>query len=315
MLRSSELVEQRCGPIEEVGGDSVDQVLLAAGFGLVTAAILALSTVSFTLQYAVSNIPNLAHGELLTFGAYAAYVVQRFTHNLLVAALAAALTGGAVAWAMNAGMIEPFVRARARLIVIFIATLGVSLVLQNIILLFFGGANVAYILPESAPHRVGPFLWTSRGEQIMISALVIMAALYFLLQHTTFGKALRAVADNRELARVTGIDAHRVVQLTWFLAGLIAGFAGFVLAGSVGSFAPGFGFTFLLVTVTAAVAGGLGKPYGAMAGALILGLVMEISAFYIESAYKLGIAFGMLVIVLLFRPDGLFASRAGGAFE
>ena len=293
----------------------MDQILLAAGFGLVTGAILALSTVAFTLQYAVSNIPNLAHGELLTFGAYAAYVVQRFTHNLVAAAVAAALTGGVVAWAMNAGMVEPFVRARAKNIVIFIATLGVSLILQNFILLIFGGANVAYALPESEPHYVGPFLWTGRGEEIMASALVIMVALYLLLQYTKFGKALRAVADNRELARVAGIDAHRVVQFTWFLAGLIAGFAGFIFAGSVGSFAPSFGFSFLLVTVTAAVAGGLGKPYGAIAGALVLGLVMEISAFYIESAYKLAIAFGILVVVLIFRPDGLFAGKLGGTFE
>ncbi len=293
----------------------MDQILLAAGFGLVTGAILALSTVSFTMQYAVSNIPNLAHGELLTFGAYAAYVVQRFTPNLFIAAAAAALVGGMVAWAINAGMVEPFVRARAKNIVIFIATLGVSLILQNFILLIFGGANVAYTLPESSPHYVGPFLWTGREEVIIASALVIMVALYLLLQHTKFGKALRAVADNRELARVTGIDAHRVVQLTWFLAGLIAGFAGFILAGSVGSFAPGFGFTFLLVTVTAAVAGGLGKPYGAIAGAVVLGLVMEISAFYIESAYKLAIAFAILVLVLIFRPDGLFAGKLGGAFE
>jgi neutral amino acid transport system permease protein len=293
----------------------MEKVFFGVGFGLVTGAILALSAVAFTLQYAVSNVPNLAHGELLTYGAYAAYVTTRWTHNLVAAGLAAALTGGLVAWAMNAGMIEPFVRARIKNIVIFIATLGVSLILQNTILLIFGGANVAYVLPQDQMHTVGPFTWTGRDEQIMIAAFVVMGLLYLLLQYTKFGKSLRAVSESRELARVTGIDAHLVVQFTWFLAGLVAGFAGFILAVSVGTLTPSFGFTFLLVTVTAAVAGGLGKPYGAMAAALVLGLTMEVSAFYIDAAYKLLIAFGMLVIVLLFRPDGLFTSKVGGAFE
>lgn len=293
----------------------METVALGIGFGLVTGAILALSAVSFTLQYSVSNIPNLAHGELLTYGAYAAYVMTRATHNLLVAGLTAALTGGVVAWAMNAGMIEPFVRARIKNIAIFIATLGVSLILQNIILLIFGGANVAYVLPADESHHVGPFIWTGRDEQIMGAAFVVMLLLYLMLQYTKFGKSLRAVSESRELARVSGIDAHRVVQFTWFLAGLVAGFAGFILAVSVGTLTPSFGFTFLLVTVTAAVTGGLGKPYGAMAAALVLGLAMEISAFYIDAAYKLFIAFGMLVLVLLFRPDGLFASKVGGVFE
>lgn len=293
----------------------METILLGIGFGLVTGAILALSAVSFTLQYAVSSIPNLAHGELLTYGAYAAYVATRATHNLFIAALAAAVTGGVVAWAMNAGMIEPFVRARIKNIVIFIATLGASLVLQNVILLIFGGANVAYVLPQTESHQVGPFIWTGRDEAIMISAFVVMLLLYLMLQYTKFGKSLRAVSESRELARVSGIDAHRVVQLTWFLAGLVAGFAGFILAVSVGTLVPSFGFTFLLVTVTAAVAGGLGKPYGAMAAAMVLGLAMEISAFYVDAAYKLLIAFGMLVVVLLFRPDGLFSSKVGGVFE
>ncbi|HKX18037.1 MAG TPA: branched-chain amino acid ABC transporter permease [bacterium] len=293
----------------------MDTVFLGIGFGLVTGSILALSAVAFTLTYAVSGIPNLAHGELLTYGAYAAYAVTRATHNLFLAAAAAALAGGMTAWAMNAGVVEPFVRARIKNIVIFIATLGASLVLQNIILLIFGGANVAYVLPQTESLQIGPFLWTSRDVTIMISAFVVMLLIYVMLQYTKFGKSLRAVSENRELARVSGIGAHRVVQFTWFLAGIVAGFAGFILAVSVGTLVPSFGFTFLLVTVTAAVAGGLGKPYGAMAAAVVLGLAMEISAIYVDAAYKLLIAFGMLVLVLLFRPDGLFSSKAGGVFE
>jgi branched-subunit amino acid ABC-type transport system permease component len=290
-------------------------VALGVGFGLVTGAILGLAAVGFTLQYAVSTIPNLAYGELLTYGAYAGYLTTYWVHSFTAEGLAAAAAGGIVSWAVNAGMIEPFVRARVRTIAIFIGTLAVSQILQNFLLLVFGGANVAYVLPPGEPRHVGPFLWTARDGQIMVAAFVVMLLLFLILQHTRFGKSLRAVSENRALARVSGIDAHRVVQGTWFLAGAVAGFAGFVLAVSAGTLTPSFGFRFLLVTVTGAVAGGLGKPHGAMAAALILGVAMEVSAFYVDAAYKLLVAFGILVLVLLFRPDGLFASSVGRAFE
>jgi len=293
----------------------MDTVALGVGFGLVTGAILALAAVAFTLQYAVSNIPNLAFGELLTYGAYAGYVATRWSHTLAVAALAAALAGGVIAWAMNAGMIEPFLRARVKTIAIFIGTLGISLILQNVILLIFGSASIAYPLPAVESHHVGPFIWTARDEQIMIAALAVMGLLSVMLQHTTFGKALRAIAENRSLARVSGVEAHRVVQGTWLLGGAVAGFAGFVLAVTIGTLTPSLGFTFLLVIMTAAVAGGLGRPQGAMAAALILGVAMEVSALYVDAAYKLVVAFGVLVLVLLWRPDGLFAGQGGGPLE
>jgi len=293
----------------------MDTVALGVGFGLVTGAILALAAVAFTLQYAVSNIPNLAFGELLTYGAYAGYVATRWTHTLAVAALAAALAGGAIAWAMNAGMIEPFLRARVKPIAIFIGTLGISLILQNAILLVFGSASIAYALPAAESRHIGPFLWTARDEQIMIAALVVMVLLSVMLRYTTFGRSLRAIAENRSLARVSGIEAHRVVQGTWLLGGAVAGCAGFVLAVTIGTLTPSFGFTFLLVIMTAAVAGGLGKPHGAMVAAVILGVAMEVSALYIDAAYKLAVAFGVLVLVLLCRPDGLFRGQGGGELE
>jgi neutral amino acid transport system permease protein len=293
----------------------VNDFLLAVGFGLVTAGILALSTVSWSLQYAVSRVPNLAHGEILTSGAYAAYVAQNYTHNLLVTALVAAAAGAVVAWLMNVIVIEGFARAGAKYLTIFIATLGASFFWQNVILMIFGGVNVAYVLPHTSPYQLGPFEWTGREIGIMVSSGAVMVLLFFLLQYTKFGKALRAVAENRELARVSGIEAHRVVMFTWLLAGVIAGYGGFVFASEVGSFTPYFGFSFLLVTVAAGVAGGLGKPYGAMAGALLVGIVMEVSAFYTAAAYKLAFAFIILVLVLLFRPLGLFSSYLGGAFQ
>jgi branched-subunit amino acid ABC-type transport system permease component len=284
------------------------QFLEALGFGLVTSSILAFSAVAFSIQYGVSNLPNFAHGELLTVGAYAALVAQTFTSNLLVQSLVAATFGGIAAWAMNWGVVEPFIKAGAKSWIVFVATIGVALIIENSVLLIFGGTNVVYVLPGTEPHHVGPFLWTSRDEMIIVASIVTMLLVHLLLKYTKFGKALRAVGESRELARLRGIDASRVVQLTWGLAGIIAGLGGFILAGSVGSFAPGIGLNFLLVTFAAAVVGGIGKPYGAMGGALIIGLAMEISAFYLAADYKLPVAFGVLILTLLVRPDGLFTT-------
>jgi branched-subunit amino acid ABC-type transport system permease component len=280
----------------------------AVGFGLVTSSILAFSAVAFSIQYGVSNLPNFAHGELLTVGAYSALLAQTVTTNLLVQALVAAAAGGVVAWAINWGVVEPFIRAGAKNWIIFVATIGVALIVENVILFIFGGANVVYRLPHTEPHPMGPFVWTGRDETIIAAAVVTMLLVHALLKYTKFGKALRAVGESRELARLRGINASRVVQLTWGLAGVIAGFGGFVLAGSVGSFTPGIGLQFLLVTFAAAVVGGIGKPYGAMGGALIIGLAMEIAAFYLAADYKLPIAFAVLILTLLLRPDGLFTT-------
>jgi branched-subunit amino acid ABC-type transport system permease component len=293
----------------------MNQVLLTLGFGLVTAAILSLSAVAFTLEYAVTNVANLSHGEILTIGAYAAYVIQQATGNILLAALGASVAGGIVSLAMHTLIIDRFIRSGVGTMTIFIATLGVSFVIQNVLVIIFGAANVAYTIPQSAPHQVGPFLWTSTEVEIIISALAITAALFVIITYTKFGKALRAVFQNRSLARVTGINAQLVGAATWLLAGLVAGYAGFILAESVGSFNPYFGFSFFLITLTATVAGGLGRPFSTMAGAVMVGIILEFTGGYISASYNLAFAFAILAIIILVRPRGLFTNARRTVFE
>jgi branched-subunit amino acid ABC-type transport system permease component len=291
------------------------EVLLTLGFGLVTAAILALSAVAFTLEYAVTNVANLSHGEILTIGAYTAYVVHRLTGSVLLAALGAAIAGGVVALAMHTLVIDRFVSRGVGTMPTFIATLGMSFVIQNVLVIIFGAANVAYTIPQGAPHQVGPFLWTTTEEEIILSALAITALLYVIITYTKFGKALRAVFQNRDLARVTGINARLVGAVTWLLAGLVAGYAGFILAESVGTFNPYFGFSFFLITLTAAVAGGLGKPFSTMVGALIVGIALEFTGGYISASYELAFAFAILATIILVRPRGLFTNARRTVFE
>jgi branched-subunit amino acid ABC-type transport system permease component len=286
--------------------------LVSVGIGLATAAILALSAVAFTLEYAVSRVANFAHGELLTIGAYAAYSGQRLFHqNVAAAALLAAGAGLVAGLAMNAGLIEQF-RGRTA-ITVFIATLGASLVLQNLIEMIYGAADVTYSFAQGGLHHIGPFLLTTSNIEVIISALAVAGLIYLLLQRTRFGKAIRAVSQDRTLAQVSGIPARQVVMGTWGLAGAIAGFAGFILADTIGTFGPSLGFSFLLLTITATVAGGIGRPYATLGGALLVGLVIQIAGTYTNSAYQQVWAFGLLVLLMLFRPNGLFVRRGATA--
>ena len=283
--------------------------LVSVGVGLATAAILSLSAVAFTLEYAVSRVANFAHGEFLTIGAYAAYSAQTIFHqNVAAAALIAALAGMLAGLALNAGLIEQF-RGRSA-ITVFIATLGAAIIVENVLVMIYGAANVSYSFAQGGLHHVGPFLWTTSDIEVIVSALAVAGLLYLLLQRTRFGKAIRAVSQDRTLAQVSGIPARQIVMRTWALAGAVAGFAGFVLADTIGTFGPTLGFSFLLLTITATVAGGIGRPYATLGGALIVGLVLQIGGTYTSSAYELVFAFLLLVVLMLFRPNGVFVRRS-----
>jgi branched-subunit amino acid ABC-type transport system permease component len=286
----------------------VNNLLVGLGFGLVTASILALATVPLSLQMSVARIPNFAHGEILSAGAYAAYVVNEHTSNIYLESLAAAVTGGVVAYLINALLLAPIARRKPKLLILFILTIAASLIIQNIILFFFTGNSLAYKMPVGAPHHIGPFLLTGMNLFTIAAAVVVMVAVHVLLKYTKFGKAQRAVADSSDLARVTGIDSERIVRLTWLIDGVIAGFAGFLLGVSSGTLTPTLGQGYLLVIFAAAILGGIGRAYGAMAGALVIGVAMEVSALYIPASYKEVVAFALLILTLLLRPSGIFAS-------
>jgi neutral amino acid transport system permease protein len=289
-------------------GLRMSNLFLAIGFGFVTASILALAAVPLSLQMSVARVPNFAHGELLTAGAYGAYSVALHIDNLPLEALAAAVAGGGLGYLLNTLLLQPFAKRRSKLLILFILTIAASLIIQNIMLLMFTGTNLAFPIASSTPHQLGPFLLTTQDLFIILSAVVVMFAVHVVLKYTKFGKAQRAVADNRELARVRGINSDRIVRMTWLMDGVIAGLAGFVLAISSGSLTPSLGQGYLLVIFAATILGGIGKPYGAMAGALVLGLAMEISALYIAPDYKEAVAFVLLALTLVFRPAGIFTS-------
>jgi branched-chain amino acid transport system permease protein/neutral amino acid transport system permease protein len=287
-------------------GDAVTDLLHALGFGLITAALVGISAVALSLQYGVTNFANFAHGELLTVGAYAAYATQHWTTDLLVQVAVGSVAAALVAVLINIVVIRPFVQTTARLVILLVVTAALSQIIQGGLSFGFGLDNVVLRRPTEAVHSYGPFLWSHLDIEIAVTAVLVMVALYLLLRHTAFGKAQRAVADDASLARITGINTKRIITLTWLITGALAGGAGVALAATVGSFNNQLGFNFLLVTFAAAIIGGIGRANGAIVGAIIIGLLTEVTGLYFSSGYKQEFALLALVAFLFIRPRGIF---------
>ncbi len=283
---------------------------LSVGFGLVTASILALAAMGLTLQFGVTNFVNFAYGDFLTLGAYLSWVANVKLHATIWLALAlGALGTGVLAALIGRFLLGPFARRFRNLFYVMIVTFGLSLILLNLIQAIWGANYLQYGVKVESPLHLGPFLLST--DQLIIVAIGVgaMLAVHLLLTRTKLGKAMRAMSDDPSLAMVSGINTRAITTFTWFLTGILGGLAGTVLGLNISSITPAMGETFLFVIFAAVILGGIGRPYGAMLGALVIGLATEISAIVINAAYKLDVAFVLLVIVLLIRPQGLLAVR------
>ena len=285
-------------------------LLLSLGFGLITASILAIAAVGLSLQFGITNYINFAYGDLLTFGIYTAFVVnQRLGLNIWIGLVIAIILTAILAWLINLFILRPFVDRGTSPIIMLVVTLGVSLILQNVILAIFSEQFQNYNMSTGTPLSIGPFLFTPLQLGIIALAIVSMLSIHLLLRYTRLGKAMRAVSDSPELARVSGINTRFIVNAVWLLAGGLGGLSGVVLAFNVASFTPTVGFGFLFIIFAAVILGGIGSPYGAIAGAIVVGVATEMSAAFINSEYKNAVALVILIIALLIRPQGIFASR------
>ncbi|HEY6359416.1 MAG TPA: branched-chain amino acid ABC transporter permease [Vicinamibacterales bacterium] len=280
------------------------------GFGLVTASILALAAVGFTLQFGVTNILNLAFGDAMTASAFVAYYVYQAGGDIAVSIAAAGVFGAFASWALNRFLYTPFVRRGTKLFGMVVVTLSVGTILQNILLAAFGATFFTFQIPPSHEYHVVGMTFTGLQLVIIAIAVVAMALMQLLLSKTKLGKAMRATSANAALARVSGIATDRVIDIAWLISGLMCGIAGAVLVLNTTTFESTTGSGFLVIVVAAAVLGGVGRPVGAIVAALVLGIVTEVAAAYITPSFKEVIAFSVLVIVLLVRPQGLFGQAA-----
>jgi branched-subunit amino acid ABC-type transport system permease component len=280
--------------------------------GLVTGSVIAIAAVGVSIVYGILRLVNLAYGDFLAFGALAAYAFNGPLGIALVpAALLAMVLTAALSLVLDVVLWRPLRARRAGFMSLFLASIGLALVLRQALLFGYG--------PQPEQYRVNPYkvyvlgsVRLSEAQFVsIIAAASVIVALGLFLSRTTLGRTMRALADDRELAAIAGVNVARVIAFTWILSGLLAGVAG-VLAGLVQtSFDPNFGFTLLLPIFAAVVLGGIGSAYGALAGGLLLGIAMELStwpSFFggVNPVYKPVVAFVLLAAALMVRPQGLF---------
>jgi branched-subunit amino acid ABC-type transport system permease component len=288
----------------------VSLLVPSLGFGLVTASILAVAAVGFTLQFGVTNILNLAYGDIMTASAFVGYEATTHGANIWIAVAACALFGAVASMLLNRLLYTPFVRHGTKLFGMIIVTIAVSLIIQNGLQAIWGSSFFSLKFSPGASHHVSSMVFTNSQLGLMGIAVVAMAVIYAMLRFTKLGKAMRATAADPVLARSCGIATDRVIDVAWLTSGALCGIAGIALAMNVTSFTSTTGGTFLIAIVAAAVLGGVGHPYGAMVGALTIGLSSEVAAGLFAPSYKQVVAFAVLVLVLLVRPQGIFSEVA-----
>ncbi|MGH7757925.1 MAG: branched-chain amino acid ABC transporter permease [Candidatus Dormibacteria bacterium] len=287
-------------------------VLAAVGFGVVTAAILALAGVGFTLQFGVTNVLNLAYGSVMTASAFVAYLTTELGLNPWLGLLAGGVFGAVFSLLLNRVVYAQFIHRGTRLFGMIIVSISMGLVVQYALQAIFGASFFSLRGLRGRAINFGPFAFTDTQLEILGLGLLAMVGIHLLLRYTTLGKAMRATATNPELARNCGIATDRVVDLAWSLSGLLCGLAGVGLVMVVPAFTDTTGGDFLIPIIAVAVLGGIGHPYGAMVGALVVGVASAVAAAVISPDYNDVVAFVILIAVLLIRPKGIFTEVATG---
>lgn len=295
-------------------------------FGLTLGGIYALVGLGYTMVYGVLRMINFAHGDVFTAGCFGAYLVAVFVPGAeSVAGLLLLIAVGGATSALIAVIVEryayrPFRGSRA--LAPLICAIGVSFILQYSIRGLFGTGSRAY--PDipwlDLRLRFGIFEVPTVQLFVIAAALATMCGLHILVNHTRFGTAMRAISEDADTATLMGIDVNRVITLTFLIGGAMAGIGGVLYAMVFKQIHAFMGFTLGIKGFAAAVLGGIGNIPGAMVGGLVIGVLESfgpaalLSGFGIPAPYQLkdAIAFGVLVMILIFRPQGLFGERLAG---
>lgn len=280
--------------------------------GIVLGCIYALGAIGISLVFGILRFANFAHGEIVTFGAYVtlSLVWLSGVHPLIVMPGAMVVTA-VLALGIDRVFYRPF--RKAPTIMVVIASFGMMLMIRSVVQFFWGVQLQPMVRGIQPPVAwLDPLRIPQKHLLIIGCTLVLMFAVHLLLTRTRIGKAMRATSDSPELARITGIDTEKVVRMTWIIGASLAVAAGVFLAIDT-HVETMMGFRLLLPMFAAAILGGIGKPYGAVAGGLVIGLIEELSTYpwvgttpLISPGYKAGIAFAVMVAMLIWRPQGLF---------
>lgn len=281
--------------------------------GLVVGAIYTLGAIGISLIFSILRVAHLAHGDLMAIGAYFALSWVHLLGGPAYLALPAAMALTAlVAVGVDRTCYRPL--RRRRTVMVIIASFGVALMLRAALMLIWGPDTQVYQSGIQRPMVVAGLRLQEKHLFILGAAILLVILLHLFLTRTITGKAMRAVSDDPDLARVCGVRTERVILAMWITAGSLCAAAG-VFLGIDTQLSPLMGFNMLLPMFAAAILGGIGKPYGAIVGGMVIGLAEELSTYplfgtpLIEPTYKSAIAFTIMVLMLLWRPTGLFRGK------
>jgi branched-chain amino acid transport system permease protein/neutral amino acid transport system permease protein len=297
-------------------------------YGIVLGSIIALGSIGLTLVFGILRFANFAHGDLMTAGAYVALFLVTglfswlgisdntfsplsFGLRMLFAIPISMITIALIAILLDRILYQPLRKKKSGTVILAMAALGASFIIQMAVLILWGADSLFYKPGILRPALELPLEIKIRPDQIFIILIVFLSIiiLHLFLKHTRMGKAMRATADNPELARITGIDTGRIIQWTWGIGGGMAAMGG-ILYGIDVQLHPGMGWGFLLPLFAATILGGIGNMYGAFIGALVMGVVQQISTAYLLPTYKPAVAFIIMILILLVRPQGIFGGRS-----
>jgi branched-chain amino acid transport system permease protein len=312
------------------GSLPVAQLLTLLTDGIVVGLAVGLAGIGLSMTYSILNFANFGHGDYVTGGAFmgwaAAYVVAGLGtvavgDLVLIQATDLGLAVGQAPLAILAGLLVAAVgtiglsllldRVVYRPmrdqdgITLLIASIGVALALRYIIA-FVWKTGTKGVTASPGKTTLAGVTFTNHELTLVLASAGLMLGVHILLQRTKLGKAMRAMADNKNLARVTGIPTERVIRMTWIIGGGLTGIAGYLLVLERGTMSFSFGWVLLLLIFAAVILGGIGSIYGAMAGGLIIGVVDAISIVWLPSGLTRAAAFLVLIVVLLVKPEGLF---------
>jgi neutral amino acid transport system permease protein len=273
--------------------------------GIAVGSIIALAAVGLTLTYGILRLSNFAHGDFLTLGAYLTWVINGWGINIWLSMVVAAILT-VIAMLLTEKILWSRMRAlRATSTTLIIISIGLALFIRNGIIFLWGGKNQNYNLPVIQALDIGGLKVPQNQLLVLVLAILAILFLRYILQNTKIGKAMRAVADDLDLARVSGINVERVILWTWIIAGSFTSLGG-SMYGLITAVRPNMGWFLILPLFASVILGGIGNPYGAIFAAFIIGIAQEVSTPWLGSQYKQGVALLIMILVLLIRPKGLF---------
>jgi branched-chain amino acid transport system permease protein len=299
------------GEGERITTSISDQLVARIIYGINFGLMLALAAIGLSLVYGTTGLSNFAHAEMVTFGAVMALIfTATFEFSIWIALPLAVVASGVMGYGLDSGLWRPLRHRGLGLVQLMIVSIGLSLTARYVFQFFIGGETSQ--LPGFNSPKINVFGAVALSIvdiASMVISLVVLVLFAVWLMYSKIGKATRAISDNADLAAASGIDVERVIRIVWVIAASLAGLAGVLWS----YFRPGvkwdMGAQILLLIFAAVILGGLGTAFGALVGALIVGVFVETSALVIPSDLKYAGALIILIGILLFRPQGILGRK------